>query len=145
MGTPLPTMPSQLILMSLLLTLTPTLLLMTTPRLLSTLLRLVMVLAMLLDPTPWLSLTAVPSTSTTRLMAMKAMLLILPMRELLSTLMPLWLTRLPQSLPMLVKNHLSIFITIYIVNKLQITNSFCNQCNEFVYMIDITVNLLDTY
>merc|ERR1712018_975922 len=85
-------------------TLTPTLLLMTTPTPTSTLLRLVMVPETLKDLTPLLFLMAVPSMLPTRLMAMLAMSLMLPMTELLSTQMPLHLTRLPLSLPMLVKN-----------------------------------------
>merc|ERR1712025_1487337 len=69
----------------------------------STLLRPVMVLGTLKDLTPLLFLMAVPSMLPTRLTAMLAMLLMLPMKELLSTQMPLHLTRLPLSLPMLVK------------------------------------------
>merc|ERR1712224_1015670 len=80
-----------------------TLLLMTTPTPTSTLLRPVMVLEMLKDLTLLLFLMAVPSMLPTRLMAMLAMLLMLLMTELLSTQMPLHLTRLPLSLPMLVK------------------------------------------
>jgi hypothetical protein len=98
---------SQLTPMSLLPTPTHMLLLMTTPSLLSMLLRLVMVLVTLLDLTPLLFLMVVPSMLTTRLMAMKDMLLMLPMKELLSTLMLLWLTRLPQFLLMLVRKHMS--------------------------------------
>merc|ERR1719187_2616252 len=79
------------------------LLLMTTPTPTSTLLRPVMVLAMLRDLTLLLFLMAVPSMLPTRLMDMLAMLLMLPMKALLSTQMPLHLTRLPLSLPMLVK------------------------------------------
>merc|ERR1712128_88048 len=74
-----------LTLMSLLLTLTPMLLLMTTPNPTSTLLRLVMVLVTLLDLTLLLFLMAVPNMSTTGLMDMKNMLLMLPMMALLST------------------------------------------------------------
>merc|ERR1712025_1498301 len=81
-------------------TLTPTLLLMTTPTPTSMLPKLVMVPEMLRDLIPLLFLMAVPSMLPTRLMAV---LLMLPMKELLSTQMPLHLTRLPLSLPMLVK------------------------------------------
>merc|ERR1712128_283325 len=83
------------------LTLTPMLLPMTTPTPTSTLLRLVMVTEMLRDLTLLLFLMAVPSMLTTRLMVMLDMLLMLPMMELLSTLMPQHLTMLPQSPPML--------------------------------------------
>merc|ERR1712128_306638 len=101
--------------MSLLLTPTPMLLLMTTLRLLSTLLRLVMVLETLPDLTLLLSLMVVPSMLTTRLMVMRDMSLMLPMTELLSTQMLQLLTRLPQSPPTLDKfgnskrqNHLKV-------------------------------------
>merc|ERR1712128_243171 len=72
---------------------------MTTPTPTSTLLRQVMVTEMLRDLTLLLFLMAVPSMLTTRLMVMLAMLLMLPMMELLSTQMPQHLTMLPPSLP----------------------------------------------
>merc|ERR1719312_273287 len=85
---------------------TPMLSLMTTPTPTSTLLRQVMVLAMLRDLIPLLFLMVVSSMLLTRLMAMLAMLLMSPMMELLSTQMPLPLTMLPLPLPMLVnKKH----------------------------------------
>merc|ERR1712128_284017 len=69
-------------------TLMSMLLLMTTPRLLSMLLRLLMLLVLLLDLTPLLSLMAVLSMSVTPLIITMGTLLMCPMRELLYTLMP---------------------------------------------------------
>merc|ERR1719477_471513 len=86
-------------------------LLMTTPRLTSTLLRLLMDQVLLLDHTPLLFLMAVPSMSSTPQITTMDMLLRSPMRVRLSTLKPsLTCQHLP--LPTMLKPSVS-FVNIY--------------------------------
>merc|ERR1719322_399838 len=79
----------------------PTLLLMTTPRLASTLRNSLMVLPMLLDLTLLLFLMAESNMSSTLPTDMMDMSLMSPMREPLSTQRPQPHTRLPQLMPQL--------------------------------------------
>merc|ERR1711862_216598 len=88
---------------------TSTELLMTTPRLTSTLLRLLMDQVLLLDHTPLLFLMAAPSMSSTPQITTTDMLLRSPMRESPHTLM---LQPMPLSLPTMFKPSLC-FVNIY--------------------------------
>merc|ERR1719312_2385792 len=81
---------------------TSTELLMTTPRLTSTLLRLLMAQVLLLDHTPLLFLMAVPSMSSTPQIITTDMLLRSPMRESLLTLRP---SLMLQPLPTMLKPY----------------------------------------
>merc|ERR1719206_528802 len=88
---------------------TSTELLMTTPRLTSMLLRLLMDQVLLLDLTPLLFLMAVPSMSSTPQITTTDMLLRSPMRESLLTLRP---SLMLQPLPTMLKPSLC-FVNIY--------------------------------
>merc|ERR1719317_1242243 len=88
---------------------TSTELLMTTPRLTSTLLRLLMDQVLLLDLTPLLFLMAVPSMSSTPQITTTDTLLRSPMRESLLTLRP---SLMLQPLPTMLKPSLC-FVNIY--------------------------------